>query len=219
MLQKGLDELRKLTCRWIYKRRLSSYLDHELSDFDARTTANHLNECARCRGELEQLRFAKRALAEFDIPLITGQLPGGNVFRLPLVKQVSPLKRLAYHKIQVPLPVAASLLICLISVTLLAVFGGQQNQGQSSTASPSVIIERVEVPVVRVITRTVHVKQPVSRRAQNSSEKEMKPLNSPHSKENIAQNNSKSAEWSEDVLKGFRPAVDANLRVIKEDEK
>lgn len=220
MLQKGLDELRKLTCRLVYGRRLSAYLDHELNDFAERNTTNHLTECARCQAELEHLRFANRALAEFEIPFMSSQLPGANVFRLPPVKHVSLLKRLAFHKIQVPLPVAVGLLICLISVTLLAILANQRPAGQSATSatSPSIVIQRVEVPVDRVITHTVYIKQPVSRRVQNSSGKELK-LNSPHAKENIAQNNSKAPEWSDDVLRGFRPAVDANLRVIKEHEK
>ena len=218
MLKKGVDELRKLSCRWIYGRRLSAYLDHELDDFGVSTTANHLSECPRCQAELEQLRFANRALAEFEIPLMSSQVPSGNVFRLPRAKQVSALKRLVSHKIAIPLPLAAGLLICFISVTLLAFIKNQRTLDQlpTSAASPSVVIKKVEVPVERVITRTVYVRQPVSRRAQIS------PRNtfiSPHSKENIAQNNPRTAEWSDDVLKGFRPAVNANLRVVKEHEK
>ncbi len=221
MLQKGLDELRKLSCRWVYGRRLSAYLDHELDNFAARTTANHLSECARCQAELEQLGFANRALAQFEIPFMSSQVPGGNVFRLPQVREVSRLKRLVCHKIAVPLPLAASLLICLISVTLLALFGSKRTSAQLATSapSPSVVIKIVEVPTDRVITRTVYVKQPVSQRVQISPQKNIKPFISHDSKENIAQNNSKAAEWSDDVLKGFRPAANANFRVIKEDEK
>lgn len=220
MLQKGLDELRKLSCWWIYGRRLSAYLDHELNDLAARTTANHLGECERCQAQLEEVRFANRVLAEFEIPFMSTQLPSGNVFRLPQVKQVSRLKRLACHKIQVPLPLAAGLLIGLITITLLAV-GNQPTADEAATpaTSPFVVIKRVEVPVDRVITRTVYVNQPGSRQAQILPRKDMNQLTSPHSKENIAQNNSKAPEWTDDVLKGFRPAVDANLRVIKGHEK
>lgn len=220
MLKKGVAELRKLRCRWVYGHRLSTYLDHELSDFEARTTANHLNECPRCQAELEQLQFANRALAEFEIPLMSSQLLG-NVLRLPQVKEVSRLKRLARHKIAVPLPLAAGLLICLISVSLLALFGRQRTLGQSATSAPSppAVIKIVEVPRDRVFTRTVYVKQPVSRRVQISQRINMNPSISPHAKENIAQNNSKATEWPNDVLKGFRPAVNANFRVVKGHEK
>lgn len=218
MLQKGLNKWRKLSCWWVYGRRLSAYLDHELNDLAARTTANHLNQCARCQAHLEEVRFANRALAEFEIPFMSSQLPSGNVFRLPQVKKVSRLKSLAYHKIQVPLPLAAGLLIGLFTVTFFAVFGKQRTADKATTpaTSPSVVIKRVEVPVDRVITRTVYVKQ---RQVQILPRKDMNQLTSPDSKENIAQNNSQAAEWSDHVLKGFRPAVDANLRVVKEHEK
>ncbi|HET6889504.1 MAG TPA: hypothetical protein VFH31_00255 [Pyrinomonadaceae bacterium] len=137
------------------------------------------------------------------------------------MRKVSRLKSVAYHKIQVPLPLAAGLLIGFITVTVFAVFGTRQIPGQSSASatSPSVIIKHVEVPVDRVITRTVYVKQLIPQRVQIHPRKDSKSFTSPHSKENIAQNNPKALEWSDDVLKGFRPAVDANFRVVKEHEK
>jgi hypothetical protein len=221
MLRKGLDEFRKLSCRWRYGCRLSAYLDHELSPSAAEATASHLCVCAFCQATLEQLLFANKALGEFQIPLMRSPLIGGNVLRLPQPRHVSFLKRLYSRKIAVPVPLAAVLVVGMSVVTGLALVWNQRASTQSANQvpSPPVVIKRVEVPVDRLVTRTVYLRQPASRRVQISPAKNRAPSISTDSNKSIAQNNRGAAEWSDNELKDFRPATNANFRVIKEHEK
>lgn len=218
MLKKGFDQLAKLGCRWRYSRLLSAYLDNELDADAAEPIANHLRECARCRVEFEQLRFANRALVEFEIPPMRNPLIGAQVFRLAASKEVAPWQRLFSQKIAVPLPLAACVVISLISATFFAVDRNQRTPIQSAVSvskPPSEVIKVVEVPVDRVVTRTVYFRQsdPVRvRRAPKATEFTFVP---PDSKGDIARN----TDWSDSTLKDFRPAASANLRVVKEHEK
>ncbi|MGH9959748.1 MAG: hypothetical protein ACREBC_21935, partial [Pyrinomonadaceae bacterium] len=49
--------------------------------------------------ELEQLRFANRALVEFEIPPLRSSISGGNLLRLPPLNSTLTLKRLYSQKI------------------------------------------------------------------------------------------------------------------------
>lgn len=51
-----------------YKRKLSRLLDNELSPAKAAALRTHLDVCAGCRHQYEDLRFAKDAVADFEIP-------------------------------------------------------------------------------------------------------------------------------------------------------
>jgi len=221
MLQKGSAQFAKLSCRYRYGRLLSAYLDNELNAHAAEAIASHLRECTRCRMEFEPLRFANRALGEFEIPPMPSPMIGAHVFRLPALKEVSLLKRLYSQRIAVPLPLAAGLSIALIGVTLFAIGRNRRTSIQSTLSVPapaSVVIKVVEVPVDRVITRTVY-QQPAYRRLRSTPKGNRFTFNPPDSKWNIAQNDTTAAEWSDSTLKDFRPAASANLRVVKEHEK
>lgn len=218
MLQKGIDQVAKLSCRWRYRHLLSAYLDNELSAHAAAPIANHLRECARCRIEFEQLRFANRALVEFEIPPMRTPLIGGPVLRQPASKEVSPWQRLFSQKIAVPLPLAAGLVIAMISATFFAIGRSQRTPIQLAASvpePPSAVIKVVEVPVDRVVTRTVYLRRSGPRRVRSDPNATEFTLTPPDSKGNIARN----AEWSDSTLKDFRPAASANLRVVKEHEK
>jgi hypothetical protein len=226
MLQKGFDQFAKLSCRWRYGRLLSAYVDDELNANAAEAIASHLSDCARCRIEFDQLRFANGALAEFEIPPMRSPLVGGQVFQLPALKEVSPLKRLYSQKIAVPLPLAAGVVIALISAIVFATARNQRAPIQSTVsvpAPPSAVIKVVEVPVDRpidrVVTRTVYLRQSGSKRVRGAPKQNELTFDSPDSKGNIAQNDATTAEWSDSTLKDFRPAASANLRVVKEHEK
>jgi hypothetical protein len=219
MLHKGLDQFAKLSCRWRYSRLLSTYVDNELKAPAADDLSRHLHECSRCRAEFEQLRLARRALREFEIPPMRSPLIGGQVFHLQVLKEVSPLKRLFSQKIAVPLPLAAGLSIALLGAGLFSTARNQRTFIQSIEsvpASPSVMIKVVEIPVERVITRTVYVRQPVARRGQNAP-KENDFL--PNFNGDIAQSDITTTQWSDGTLKDFRPAESANLRVVKEHDR
>lgn len=221
MLRNGLGQFRKLNCHWRYGWRLSAYLDQELSGSAAEATASHLDACSYCRATLEQLRFASKALVEFEVPLMRSPLIGGNVLRLPQPKQVSLLKRLYSQKIAVPVPLAAVLVVSMAAITLLALVWSQPASSPLANPvhSPSMVIKRVEVPVDRVVTQKVYLRQRASRRVQIAPDKNKAPYVSPDSNRSIAQNNPAPDEWSDAELKDFRPAPNANIRVIKEHEK
>ena len=213
-MMNGLDELRKLGCWWRYGRRLSAYLDRELNADAVRATAGHLSNCESCRIELEQLRFASRALVEFETPFMRAPIVAGNVFRMPQPREVSFFKRLCSQKLTVPLPLALALLGIAVSAFIWTGASGQP--AMAVPAAPDVVVEIVRVPVDRVVTRTVYVKQPSSQRTQLSERKKRHSI-SANSSESLAHNNSGSG-WA-DALKDFRPAANANLRVIKEQEE
>lgn len=214
-MMKGLDELRKLSCWWRYGRRLSAYLDRELSADAMRATASHLSNCESCRVELEQLRFASRALVEFEMPFMRAQIVAGNVFRMPQPREVSFFKRLCSQKLTVPLPLAVALLGIAISAFIWTRTASEP--AMAVPAAPDVVVEIVRVPVDRVVTRTVYVKQPSSQRTRLSERKKERHSISADSNESLAHNNSGSG--LADALKDFRPAANANLRVIKEQEE
>jgi putative zinc finger protein len=229
MLQKGINQFAKMSCRWRYGRLLSAYVDDELDANAVQIIASHLSECARCRIEFEALRFAKKALVEFEIPAMRSPLVGGHVFRLPALKEVSPLKRLYSQKIAVPLPLAASVVIALISAILFATARNQRTPIQTTVsipAQPSAVIKVVEVPVDRpidrpidrIVNRTVYLRQSGSGRVRGTRKENRFTSVPPDSKGNIAQNDT-TTEWSASTLKDFRPAASANLRVVKEQEK
>ncbi len=221
MLQRGFDRFAKLSCRWRYGRLLSAYLDHEVDAQAEEVIAGHLRECARCRVEFEQLLFANRALVEFEIPPMRNSQSGGQVFQLATLNETSPRKRLYTQKIEVPLPLAAGVVIALVGATLFAISRNQLTPIQSTVSvpiPPSAIVKVVEVPVERVVIRTVYSKRSGSRRAGAPRKEKEFTLTPPDSKGDIAHNASK-VEWSDSILKDFRPAASANLRVVKEHEK
>ncbi|MCM3869099.1 MAG: zf-HC2 domain-containing protein [Pyrinomonadaceae bacterium] len=222
MLQKGFDQFAKLSCRWRYGRLLSAYLDHEVDAQVEGVIAGHLHECARCRVEFEQLRFANRALVEFEIPPMRNPQSGGQVFQLPAITAVSARKKLYSQRIAVPVPLAAGVAIALVGATLFAMSRNQQPPIQSTVLLPApsfTDIKVVEVPVERVVIRTVYSKRPGSRRVREAGKDKQLLLTPPDSKADIARNATRKVEWSDSTLKDFRPAASANLRVVKEHEK
>jgi Putative zinc-finger len=217
MLQKGFDQFAKLTCRWRYGQLLSAYLDRELDAHRQKVMAGHLRDCAGCRVELEQMRFANRALVEFEIP--RGPLKGGLVFPPPTRKAVAPVRKLYARTIAVPLPLAAGVLIALVSATLFTISRNQRTPEPILIPSPSsAAVKVVEVPVERVVIRTVYSRRSDSQRVRRSRKGNDFNLTPPDLKEDLAQNTDK-VEWSDSTLKNFRPAASANLRVVKEHEK
>jgi hypothetical protein len=221
MLKKGFDELAKLSCRWRYGRLMSAYLDHELDAPAEEVIAGHLRECARCRVEFEQLRFASRALIEFEIPPMRGHLRGGHVFHPAALKAVSPMKRLYSQRIAVPLPLAAGVLIALAGLSLFAIGRSPRPPIQSTVLVPApfTVTKVVEVPVERVVTHTLYSRQPGSRRVRGMRKENRFTLTPPASQGDIAENAGSAVQWSDSTLKDFRPAASANLRVVKEHEK
>jgi Putative zinc-finger len=221
MLQKGFDQFAKLGCHWRYGRQLSAYLDSELNAHEDKIIAGHLHECARCRVSFEQLRFAKRALVEFEIPQTRRPLASAQVFQLPVSREDSLIKRFYSQRIAVPLPLAAGIVIVLIGAMLFAIGKSQQSSIRSAISVPPPlppVIKVVDVPVERVVTRIVYSRRSGKRPRPIRKENGL-PVTSRNLKDDIAQNAGGTVEWSDSTLKNFRPAASANLRVVKEHEK
>lgn len=220
MWQQALDRLAKFFCLLRYRNRLSAFLDNELDVPSAKAIAEHLSACVHCRVEVEQLRFASRALVELELLRARRSPMRGQVFRLTALKEVSLLKRFHSQKIGVPLPLAAGLSIVFVSVILLAIFRNPRPSTQSGAPlpAPSVVIKVVEVPVDRVVTRTVYLKQPRSSTVRGTREEDRFTTTNFEHQRNIAQNNP-LGQWSNSTLKEFRPAASANFRVIREPER
>jgi hypothetical protein len=222
MWQEAFDRLGKLICRWRYGHLLSAYLDSELSGRAAKAVGGHLSTCAHCRVEFEQLRFANRALTALELLPTRNSTVGAHVFRLAALKEVSAVKRFYSQKIAVPLPVLAGLSIILVGAFLLAIVQNKQpsiQSGASLSAPASVVIKVVEVPVERVVTRTVYVTKPRSSGVRGTPGKNRFTTTPTDSQEIVAHNNSTVVQWSNSTLKDFRPAASANLRLVKEPER
>lgn len=214
MWQRPLNGLAKAVCRARYRHRLSAFLDNQLDVESAKTIAEHLSACSHCKGEVEQLRFASRALLQLDL-LPTRNLPmRGQVLRLTSPLELSPLNRLYSLKVNVPLPLAAGLSIVFLSSISFAIFRRPQTATQSSippATLTSEVVKIVEVPTNRVVNRTIYLKQPRTRKRDRFTTNSDLPAN-------VAQNTTTN-QWSDNVLREFRPAASANLRVVKEREK
>jgi hypothetical protein len=206
--------LRELIQRWPprcgFSRLLSPYLDKELSASDATAVAAHLRNCARCQDDLQQLSLSKTALMHFEIPVSRGQWTLEAAARS--VKFTSSRKRIFQQKISIPIPIAAALLVALIAGSWFA-FSSQQTP---AVLPGSQSVKLIEVPVERVITRTVYLKRTGNSR--NFRPRRTLPKSSTLD-EHLARQRSRTPELSSHGLGEFRPAASANLRVVKDPEQ
>jgi Putative zinc-finger len=206
--------LRELIQRWPspckFSRLLSAYLDNELSTSDATDVATHLRDCAPCKNEWQQLSLSKRALVQFEIPVSRGQWTSEAAANS--IKLTSLHKRIFQQRISIPIPLAAALLLALIAGSWFA-FSSQQ----TTTALPqSESVKVIEVPVERVITRTVYL----TRTDKSRTFRPRRTLRSSSTlDEHLARQRSTRPELSSQGLGTFRPAASANLRVVKDPDQ
>jgi hypothetical protein len=127
--------------------------------------------------------------------------------------------RLLKTKIAVPVPVfAAAVLLVLASVPLMLVAlrpsstSTESPLPQPSASAPSevVVVERVEVPVERIVTRVVYVEKE-RRRKPAATRRPATPL----SDEKTARVAKNDAEAKARGIVGFKPADEVKLRIIK----
>lgn len=122
-----------MTC--VDERKLSAYMDGELSEADAAAIGEHLNRCPACREELSRLEFVSRALESLE-----GAEPDAYF--------ASRLKRLATEgrhgnrpgRVLVPAAAAAAAALSLAA----GVFLGQALVAETNGASPQANGELVE---------------------------------------------------------------------------
>jgi hypothetical protein len=216
MWAKEIVSLSKLTCRLRFGHLLSPYLDKELNNRVAKKVASHLSSCMHCREEMERLRFASTAVTELEILPTRNSMMWAPVFRLAVLTESSRPKRFYSKKVAVPLPLAA----CLVFGFVVAMVFAMNEKPQASippgvTAPPAVAIKVVEVPVDRIVTRTIYLQ---SASASTKKRRNDRFGNAGGTEEKIAQNES-TWQWQSSALKDFRPAENANFRVVKEPDR
>jgi Putative zinc-finger len=215
MLRKGIS---KLACRWRFAQLMSAHVDHELDGKTSKSMDDHLQECEGCRTEYENLRFARKAMMQFEIPAPRGSWDRGRVLASTATESTSLFKNLFSHKVSLPLPIAAGLLLVVFIAFLFMLRGRQAERSQTTPSQPQpAVVKIVEMPVERtvekIITRTVFV-----RRTAPKTVTPPENLNAPDANADLARVKSNSSQWWNRNLESFRPASSANLRVVKEQE-
>lgn len=218
-----------LPCASAHKKRLSAYLDGEL-DRDARASLEkHLGACPRCHAQYERLRFASRAISHVVVPQACPPAWRPVARR---VQQKSPRTALASFwrmKISVPAPVAVAALALLVCVAAVLSLGPLGNSPMSIEPLPANAlvpqIKFIEVPVERerIITRAVsaaRASRPVDvARPGSAPDKQQRAAliaaGVERERRTIDRNGGLLTSTS---LAGFRPAKEANLRIVKEPE-
>lgn len=220
MAHKLKSWLAGLACRSVYRRDLSAYLDGELDTRAHASLEKHLAACARCRAQYEQSRFASRAVSHLVVPQVRPPAWQAAAAERPFAqgKARARLESFWTMKLNVPAPIAAAalaLLFCLAAALAL----GQLNPERKSieplqTRALAPQIKFVEVPVERerIVTRTVY-----ATREPRSLSRTQAPLTV--AAERSEQPTSNRELLTSTSLAGFRPATDANLRIVKEPEQ
>lgn len=222
----------KLPCVSAHRRDLSAYLDGELEPGPRAGMERHLAVCARCRATYAELRFASRALTHFVVP--EAPPPAWRAVAPPPSRVARPTfsgawQRFCVLQLHIPAPAALAAVLAIIAfiVAMPRVRPASPLAAPTSTGVPVTQVKYVEVPfereVVRehVVTRVVYLRSPRPARPAVLTGKQMVPAW-------LARRDGTNAppvpspEQTPGVLTslaGFRPASDANLRVVKEQER
>jgi len=85
-----------MNCRFVH-RKLSAYLDSEMSGREMLEMRKHLDQCSHCRQALSQLRALRQMLHEIQVPEIPEGLEGRLLMALDHQK---PMRRVARNPYQ-----------------------------------------------------------------------------------------------------------------------
>jgi Putative zinc-finger len=221
-----------LPCISEQRRNLSAYLDGELPLRQRASLEKHLAGCARCRARAEQLRFASRAMSHFVVP--PARFPAWQVVERPARHGSSlfaSLRRFWTMKLSVPAPLAATLAALALACVAAVLLTGSLNQRQASVeplpvSAQAPQIKFIEVPVERerIVTRTIYAARgarPSGASRPDGPSDRTKPTTlmaegAPRERGAATGNKALMTAAS---LAGFRPAADANLRIVKEPEQ
>lgn len=129
-------------------------------------------------------------------------------------------RRLLAARLPIPVPIAAALVIGLIVSSALALKSASTTQTIATPATPIESVKIVEVPVVqeKIVTRTIYVEK--KRTAERSTRQQSSPaLARTAEMNNATAIHSNPAEetgfFTRANLKGFQPADEMKIRVIK----
>lgn len=210
---------------------LSPHIDGELDAGTRAAVDAHLETCEACRAQHETLRFAARAVARLHIPPSAASEwnRGAEIHRKPFVVEADARRpattlfdRISKAKISLPVPAAALVILAAAALFLISSYA-------SNAPAPTTIVETVEVPVERetvrevvrerVRTRIVYVE----REKRSLAEEGVRPVRTKRDRPRIdampADDALKVETARRSSLEGFRPATDANLRVVADKDK
>lgn len=214
---------------------LSPYIDGELDAGTRVAVEAHLETCAACRTRHETLRFAARAVARLHIPPSEASewTKSAELHRKPFVVDAASRRyaapaatffdRISNAKISLPVPVAAALVI-LAAAALFFISSHTPN-----APAPTTIVETIEVPVERETVREVVRERVRTRIVYVEREKRLlageggRPVRTKRWRPRVdavtADDALKIETARRSSLEGFRPATDANLRVVADEDK
>jgi anti-sigma factor RsiW len=231
MLEKLSGWRARLPCISEHRHNLSAYLDGELDLRRRASLEKHLAACMRCRARSEQLRLASRAMSHFVVP--PARVPAWQFAERPARPGSSPiasLRRFWTMKLSVPAPVAATASLALVcaAAVLFTTYLNQSRMSVEPLPTSALVPQTkiIEVPVERerIVTRTIYAvrgARPVG--ASQPDWTANKPQRAPLMAEGATREQDATAGNKELMtaasLAGFRPAADANLRIVKEPEQ
>lgn len=120
------------------RKKLSSYLDAELSPGDQRQMEAHLAACEACRAELDELRAVRRALASMPLE----KEPRSFALTPSMMERPSPSGSSALRRLETASRLAAAGLAAALAAVLLLDLRGGEEAGPGPAAAPQAAIER-----------------------------------------------------------------------------
>jgi len=223
-------------CREVDRKLLDLVFD-ELSEMERSRLLGEIEECAECLDQYSSMRGTMRV---FD-RAVAAVLPDESFWpqhherlrqhlvnnSLQVAARHEPFwKRLFALKLHVPVPVAAAVIIALLTLSILALRFSAAAPAQTVAAQTSPTVESspqvVEVPVIheKVITRTVYVEKAAKREMRNEPDGSTKSERSAPSMRNREDN--QNGFMTSASLTDFQPPDDMRIRIIrrsKSDEK
>lgn len=219
-------------CRKV-EHKLVDLIFDEIDAEDKRRLLTEIRACAHCSGQYHSLSdtlFVVARTTEAALPSENYWSHYNEALRTRLLAPVpetseartSPVpfwKRLLAAKLPIPVPVAATLVVGLIVSSALAFRRAPIEQPNAPSPATVESVKIVEVPVVqeKIVTRTVYVER--KRVAECASRAPLPAVARANELNNaaIAHNNSEEETgfFTRANLKGFQPADDMKIRVIK----
>jgi hypothetical protein len=220
------------------RRTESQFVDLLFDDIDIerkRRLLREIDACANCAGRYQSLSdtlFVFERTAESVQPDENYWPRYNAALRDRLLEPVAPVSektnaraffwhRLWAAKLRIPVPVAAVLLIAFVMSSALTLLRAQKVEPNATTpAPPPASVRIIEVPVVRekIITRTVYVEKKRTTPARES-QIEMPAVAQTGDVNDSSLVHSKPEEetgfFTRANLKGFQPADEMKIRVIK----
>ncbi len=136
-------------------RRLSDYLDGELTGAERQAVEDHLTACARCRAVLDDLRGVARAAAGLEDRMPADDLWPAILERIEGPRVVSIERTAHRRRVSFSIPQLAAAVVALLVISLAAAWWAMPGGRRGLVASgrgPGVVVEGGSAPVQSVST-------------------------------------------------------------------